>query len=168
MGSHPWPVDTNMDACCEAVRQIGTNGFPILLGFIQAQDCRTKQYLLSALRNPPLSWLRVYPLTDEQKHWMGCTGFSILGTNALPATQALIALGSQSDRNLRLQALLALWYMYRPHPVKEALLPALRHFLADPDVEIQRHAADMVLRNYPEEAEEMGVYKLFPQLRTTP
>jgi len=83
-----WPGKPGFDQTCEAVRETGTNSFPILLHMFRARDSDLKRNVISFGRKLHLTKLE-YTTADSQQ-WAARQGFFALGKNAKYAVPALV------------------------------------------------------------------------------
>jgi len=111
-----------------AIRQIGTNGLPLLLRLISARDPPLTKQLLAHLPKP---WLTRLQLQRRawQDHQRGLAGFFILGPLATPAVPALVTLVNDPDPDARATAVSALVQF---GPEAHAAVPGLLKCLNDP------------------------------------
>jgi hypothetical protein len=159
--SLPAEMGARMKGATNAVMAIGTNAIPTLLQFARARGRTVRGF--GPVMFPPNG---LFPSAGE-KRAMALTGFMILGTNALAAKPALIALTKDSDPGVRMTAIESLFFLLQPDfkTLTEILVP----FGHDPDP-LNRDMALGRMRMYlaiitPEEAEKAGVYEAFPELR---
>ncbi|MDB6056413.1 MAG: domain containing protein [Verrucomicrobiales bacterium] len=96
----PWWIDgvaVGVDSAAEdeaakAVRQIGTNALPTLVGWVAAEDGTLRIGCTTALQRwHPVQWVQrlLWNASADLKHEQAVSGFSILGTNASPAIPTL-------------------------------------------------------------------------------
>lgn len=79
--------DHEAESAKNAVRQIGTNAIPSLLGMMQAEDSKLKETLITLLARLHISRVRI---TDASgKHLRALFGFQALGTQASSAIPEL-------------------------------------------------------------------------------
>jgi HEAT repeat protein len=132
-GSSPALVpDPNSPARLEAanaIRQIGTNGLPLLWRLISARDSPLTKQLLAHRTNPWLMRLLPHLRLASHDHQRGLAGFFILGTMATPAVPALVALVNDPDPGVRATAVSVLVQF---GPEAQAAVPALLKCLNDP------------------------------------
>lgn len=150
--------DGHRAECEEALGNIGTNAIPTLLRFLAAHDSDLKSRLIKIVNNQKIADLRLLPAGE--KHLLAATGFSFLGTNALPAMPALIELTNHKNSAIRIQALRSLVLIMPGNP---KLLPVLTNLLHDADTAVRNDVAINLSAYYPYEAERLGVRKNIPQ-----
>jgi hypothetical protein len=156
-----------MENARKAVKAIGTNGIPHLLQLLQAKGATTKDSISIAsqlaFRRFGSAW---FPSAWEE-NTMVMAGFAILQKDAMPAEPTLIALTKDNDAGVRMRAFQALCSIEQTNYQK--LVPLLVPFGHDPDPDNRQWAAVgmriFLLSMTPEEAEKVGVYDAFPDLR---
>src|SRR5438445_7206575 len=124
-------VNSLSPSCLEAkdaIRQIGTNGLPLLLRLISTRDSPLTKQLMAHLPKP---WLMRLQLQRRawHAHLLGGAGFFILGPVAKPAVPALVELVIDPDPDVRATAVSALVPF---GPEAHAAVPALLKCLNDP------------------------------------
>ncbi len=161
-------MGARMKGATNAVMMIGTNAIPELLQYARARGHAPRN--VSPTGPMPLGSSSIisewFPSADE-KRAMALTGFMILGTNALSAKPALIELTKDSDPGVRMTAFESLFFLVQPD-YKE-LTTLLVPFGHDSDSYNRGRALER-MRMYvailtPEEAEKLGAYEAFPELR---
>jgi len=89
----------------EAVRQIGTNGIPIMIDLLNVYDERSAKKVLSKLHNKELTaWFKYHenPFSSSKNlRKLAVDGFSILGTNAECAVPQITKVLAYSDEAAR-------------------------------------------------------------------
>ncbi len=160
-------MGARMKGATNAVMAIGTNAIPELLKYAQARGPAPISASPMALGSG--SVMRDWFPGAGEKRAMALTGFMILGTNALAAKPALIALTKDSDASVRRTAFESLFFLVQPdYKELTALLVPFGH---DPDP-YNRDMALGHMRMYvailtPEEVEKLGAYEAFPELRSS-
>ena len=161
-------IDFQQDSkeSADAVRAIGTNAIPTLLKFVQAKNDSGVKTLFAFLARRRAGLPPQVP-AGMGMHLMAPMGFGMLGTNALPAVPALTALTKDSSPEVRMCAFKCL-VMIAPLD-RKLLVPILVPFGNDPDPgnrqEAAQHMQWLLISLTPEEAEKLGVFKAFPELR---
>jgi hypothetical protein len=151
-----WTIGEKSVAAIEA---IGTNALPTLLRMMASHDGAVKSKLINLLNSQSLVHLWLH--TAEDRRRAAFYGFVFLGTNALPAVPALIALTKNKNWEVRACALRSLVEF---HVGETTLLPVLTDLQSDSDTRVQMPAAGYLARLYPDEAERLGIYTKSPQL----
>ena len=105
-----------------AVRQIGTNGLPVLLGMIKAANSHPWQDKANELLC--MQSLISFRFSRRYDYRAAVQGFILLGANAAPAVPALIELLTNSDPDVREAATIALGAI-KPEP-EQAVLPLVQ------------------------------------------
>lgn len=147
----------------EAINAIGTNAIPTLLTWVRAaktQSTQMRDKLNTLLAKQ--SFLRFRFRTPVERLWMADCCFEMLGTNALPAVPALVRLLQSSEMYQRQSGIDALTHIA---PDKGVLLPLLLPLLHGSDEDARFRAAFCLDQAFPEEAERVGVYEMFPKLK---
>ena len=85
----------------EAVRKMGTNSFPFLLALLHKEDSDLKIRLLTLLKKQ--SWLKVSPISAEQRHAQALAALHELGSLASPFWRALLV-DKKATQTLRASA----------------------------------------------------------------
>jgi HEAT repeat protein len=138
-GSNNWAGRKEMAREAEnAIRQIGTNAIPVLLGWMEARDSGLKKRLRQRL---PRKWHESLHLNDDsgKVRRMGAHGLAAMGTNAPAAVPALIQLATQHpDDDGRYIAVFALRTL---GPAAEAAIPFYLQCLTNKDQTIRNEAA---------------------------
>ena len=160
-----------------AIRQIGTNGIPVMVNLISVYDDWSAKRVLSKLHNKDIT---AYVKWDENPYSrakslreLGLNGFSILGTNAESAVPQIIKAMSYSDEAARALTMIgpkgfsALTNALNDSnsSVRDAIIRALGkgsggdpevikqllvNALKDPDTLIRLHAADILRDKAPD------------------
>jgi hypothetical protein len=139
-----------------AVKAIGTNAFPTLLAWVQTKTSPVRDAVGGLL-------LRDRYLNAEDKRRMSWWGFHLLKDESRGVASNLAELSAHSDRDVRECAVLCLMDMV---PSKEVFLPVLVKRLHDTSPGNRKQAALYIIMHYPEDAEDAGVFHVFPDLRT--
>lgn len=138
-GSNNWSGRKELAREAEfAIRQIGTNSIPFLLGLMRARDSDLKKSLRTHL---PRKWHDPLHLADNsgKVRRIGAHGLAALGTNAPIAVPALIELATQHpDDDGRYIAVFALRTL---GPAAEAAIPFYLQSLTNKDNTIRNEAA---------------------------
>jgi hypothetical protein len=161
--------------CKVAINQMGTNCIPFLLDDLLAKESKLRQEISSLAKRPALAsiltrnWAHKLRMVeaDGEHHTMrlrihALFGFEALEQNAKYAEPALVKLTTDADRDRRFWGYVA---FADTKPTKEVFLPVAICLMKDPDEEIRTIAAGTIQSLYPEEAERLGVYAAFPDLR---
>ncbi len=82
------PGKPTFNEAVEAVRQAGTNAFPVLLRKLRARDSDLKHRLIRVARKQPFIKVRYVPADGQQ--WVARQGFMALGTVAQDAVPSLL------------------------------------------------------------------------------
>jgi hypothetical protein len=135
-----------------AVRQIGTNGLPVLLAMLQTKDGSIKQHIISYSRACPQ--LPIQPTSADEFHARALLGFKILGPMAGPAVPALVELVARGGDET---ALLAARALARIGPAATNAVPALVRNLSDRDIAVRCVATNALKRIDPLAALNAGV-----------
>ncbi len=135
-----------------AIKAIGTNGLPTLIKMLGTKD--------SALETMFIGWFHGHLAIEKRA--CASTAIEILGTNAFSAIPDLVKLTKNEDKDVRNESLFCL---SRLQPEKEVLLPVLKERLQDSEADVQERAARILAKRYPEDAERLRVYDLFPKLK---
>jgi HEAT repeat protein len=109
-----------------AIRQIGTNGLPILLKMARAKDSPLKTKLINLASKQSL--VSIQFRTDEDYHRMACFGFYVLGSIGQDAVPALIDLLKENDPQTRPTAADCLGNI---GPAAKAAVPVLIQYIND-------------------------------------
>src|ERR1044071_8506973 len=104
-----------------AVRNIGTNGLPILLRMIKAGNSSWKDKANELLRKQPLT---SFQFNEDYDYRAAVQGFILLGADATPAVPTLIELLANSEPDVRVAAASALGAI-KPEP-EQAVLALVR------------------------------------------
>jgi hypothetical protein len=96
---------------------------------------------------------------------MAAIGFAILGKEAHAAIPSLIRLTNDDDPHVQYAAMLCLNTM---EPDAQTFLPVLAKRLKDEDAVVHYQAAVILNDRFPQEAEKLGVYQVFPHLKSVP
>ncbi|EEF60838.1 hypothetical protein Cflav_PD4007 [Pedosphaera parvula Ellin514] len=146
-----------------AIKAIGTNAIPTLLKYLEARDStftlRVNSFLPRTLR------LHFNLATAHEKHEWAYLSFADLGKEGLPAVPALGELAKHPNSDTRAWTFSCL---YNICPEKQTYQPILTQFLHDQDRILRLDAARTIRNLYPSEAEQLGAYKEFPELKTPP
>jgi HEAT repeat protein len=92
-------IERDNPAAVNAIRQIGANALPQLLGMVATRDTKLRVFLLNLQTEHPGIPLHLRK-TEDCQEMAGC-GFYILGSTAKPAVPALIKLLSDDDPEVR-------------------------------------------------------------------
>jgi len=147
-------------AALHAVKSIGTNAVPTLLGWARAKD--------SGLKHNVLCWLHENTtvcdgfLDDVDKHSLAKLGFQLLGEDASVAAPALLQLTREGDARVCINALFCLYFI---EPDKESFLPVVTELTHNANPSIQAPAAMMLAICFPEELHRPGVSETDPRMR---
>jgi hypothetical protein len=152
-----------MQAAEQAIKAIGTNGIPTLLRLLQGNDLKRKEKLNALLDKQSLMHLRFE--RSSLQRGLAMSGFEILGSEAMPAGPALVQGLQSPDWSQRRYTLECLFLIDQN---KKVLLPELVQAFHNSDPGIQRQTADYLHNHYPEEAEKVGVYQLYPAWKLSP
>lgn len=144
----------------QALNEIGTNALPILIKMLEAKDGPLKGKFIDVVNSQRLVNVRLK--TAGEKVSAAMNGFRYLGTNALPALPQMLRLTQNRDTGTRMFATSCISNIRRFDPL---LCPALEGCLNDPDTEVKRGAAQLLMRFYPAEAERLGLPQKFPDLK---
>ena len=117
-------VDTQ--EAIDAIRHIGTNAIPPLLGMVRKKDSAFKKRLITLGKKQSVIDLDLHPA--RYYHAKASCGFSILGPAAKPAVPALIALLHDNDKEVRASAAQCLAIL---GPDAREAVPALVQLLHD-------------------------------------
>ncbi len=143
-----------------AVRTIGTNALPTLLRMIGSSDGPLKSKLIKLVNEQKI--VHAHILTADEKIFLAFKGFSILGCNAAPAVPELLKLTKHSEPGVRRFSLHSIFLILRHNDVVRS---ALAEALQDPDRNVGQWAAGVIRFEFPDDAERLGVYKMFPELK---
>ena len=123
------------NAAARAIREIGTNGLPLLLRLTEAGEVS----LSSKINNLLARWGAVPRPSDPRLHsrWLGSCGFAALGVSARPAVPPLTALLTNIDAGTRAAAATALGYTGE---AAAPAIPALIEQLKDTDESVRDRA----------------------------
>src|SRR3954462_905036 len=100
------PPDRNLQLnAAEAVRKMGTNSFPFLSALLRKEDSDLKIRLLALLKKQ--SWLKVNPISAEQRHAQALSALHELGPLAFPFWRDLLV-DKKAKQSLRVCAVLEL------------------------------------------------------------
>ena len=144
-----------------AIEAMGTNALPFLFKRLKARDGALKAKAIDLVNKQKV--FRAHLKTAEENHFNAWVGFVFLGTNGLPAVPKLIKLTLDTDTDVRFYAeecCLELGY-----PDQGPVLAALENCLKDSDADIRRGAEEFIKRWFHREAERLGVYERFPDLK---
>jgi len=111
---------SKQDEAQAAIRAIGTNALPVLLGMVGKSDLPLKTRLLTLLRKQSVIQVQVH--NDDYYHARSSYGFGALGSIAKPAVPALMEL--LHDKNPRVRACAA-HSLSLIGPEAEPAIPAL-------------------------------------------
>ncbi|MDB6123436.1 MAG: hypothetical protein JWQ71_2429 [Pedosphaera sp.] len=109
-----------------------------------------------------LGFTRVRITTAKEKEILAIVGFWVLGKDARSAAPALIEIIKTRVGDSRKFPILCLFSIEAD---KTVMLPLLVSWLKDSDPSLAAGAAAELIRYYPEEAENAGVYKRFPGMK---
>jgi hypothetical protein len=151
------------DESADAVRAIGRKALPTLLGMLEASDSALTRKFIKLASEQRLITTHFH--FDGEKHQAAMVGFSALGTNALSAVPELIQLSRHADATVRETALVCLDCVA---PAKDTLLPVLEAGLRDSDNRVKSVSAEILAKRYPDSAERLGIYELYPQFKPEP
>jgi|SRR5579872_6866908 len=87
------------DEAKTAVREIGTNGLPLCLSWLSAEDSVPKQKLIQLARMLSVHWH-----TDSERRELAFNGLTVLGPIAAPAVPALVDLLNSADPDVQVGA----------------------------------------------------------------
>ncbi|EEF59562.1 HEAT repeat domain-containing protein [Pedosphaera parvula] len=145
----------------EAVDAIGVKAIPTLLSMLKAKDSPTRTNFIRFWRQhgfPKIDW----GMEANNQHEMAGMGFAILGKEARAATSGLIKHTVNEDPKIRRTALLCL-NTIEADP--QMLFPVLVERLKDDEDLVSHVAAYMLREKFPKEAERLGIYERFPELK---
>jgi hypothetical protein len=146
-----------------AIKAIGANAIPTLLKYLEARDStftsRVNSFLNRTLR------LRFHLATAHEKHEWAALSFAFLGKEGLPAVPALGELAKHPNSEIRAWTFTCL---YSICPERQIYQPILTQFLHDQNRALRLDAATTLRNLYPTEAERLGAYQEFPELKTPP
>ena len=143
-----------------AIRAFGTNALPKMVSMVGSSDGKIKNKLIELVNGQKI--IHAHIRTAKEKHGFALIAFATLGTNAAPAAPELIKLTKHSDAEVRFFALWSLDYL---HVGEDVWLSVLKDCLQDPSAKVHKKATGIILGEYPEKAEQLGVYQLFPELK---
>lgn len=103
----------------DGVRKMGTNSFPFLLALLRKEDSDLKVRLLALLKKH--SWLKLNPISAEQRHAQALAALHELGPLAAPLWKALL-LERRAKSNLRVMAVVQLGSLL---PEPQEIIPLL-------------------------------------------
>jgi hypothetical protein len=156
-------TEAEKEAARKAIRMMGTNAIPTLLGWVQIQ----KAPPLPLKERVKLFFTHLSPTYGElYVAWhqrAAQEGFRILKQEAQAAVPALLQLiNEHKDKAVREEAFRCLRAI---HPDKEIYVSALIPLVRNPDKYISYYAAEELNILDAEAAEKAGVYDLFPIYR---
>ena len=100
------PDDHPVEVAARAVRAIGTNAVPTLLGLLHARDSWVKRAFANVLKRQTIVRIPLRPA--ESSNRLALLGFQLIGTNAQTAVPSLNADLHANDPELRVRAIAAL------------------------------------------------------------
>ncbi|MDB6109763.1 MAG: repeat protein [Pedosphaera sp.] len=154
------PDERVVAADVAAIRYIGSEAVPSLVGMVEAKDSPLKQSLTALIQKQPL--VPFHPRTAAIYHQMAELGFMILGPDAKAAVPALVGLLHNRDQEIQKSAIASL---YSIGPAAQAAQPALLPFLNHTNLDLQE-AAIACLGNLGPAAQD-AVPVLLPYLNHT-
>lgn len=122
-----------MEIARNALRQIGTNGFPVLGRMLEVTDSTVRKELVSWSREFPSGFWRLR--SDAEWHRMGSEGFQLFGDEAISHLLGCLENGTAAGRRNAIR-LLADIRMRGP-----TVVPRLAAALSDSDGSVRLHAA---------------------------
>ena len=144
-----------------AIKAIGSNAVPTLLKFIAASDMPFKTKIISFLNRQKV--VRCHIHTAEEKRRYASGVFEQIGPHPLiPAIPGLIQLTKHKNAKVRETALQCLSTV---HTDKSTFLPVLTDRLSDSDKSVRQLAAYFMQRRFPDDAEQAGLYQVFPAMK---
>jgi hypothetical protein len=104
-----WLASEDREKATGAMEHFGTNAIPQLLKMIQAKDGPAMEALVNSVGRLArrLNYYHSIPIGAETTQERGCSGFSILGSNATPAIPALSNLLARGETRLNASIALA-------------------------------------------------------------
>jgi hypothetical protein len=153
--------DAEAQTCKAALQALGTNALPTLLRMIAATDGPIKSRFMSFGNDHP--FFSIGLRSETFKHRAGRKAFVCLRGNASPAIPTLVRLlNSRND-----EVFYAAYGCLKLIPVdKSVVLPTLAEGLSDRDKLVTYRSAIAICSDFPEDAERLGVYKLYPILQS--
>lgn len=122
----------------EALRQMGTNGIPIMGGMLEAMDSNLRREMVGWVRRQP--WIRWQPRLDQEWHRIGGEGFRIVRDEAVPDLLSRLKTGNAAGRR---NAALLLGEIQTRGPT---VIPRLAMAMRDSDRTVRMFAAQALAR----------------------
>lgn len=122
----------------EALRQMGTNGIPIMGGMLEAMDSNLRREMVGWVRRQP--WIRWQPRLDQEWHRIGGEGFKIIRDEAVPDLLSRLKTGNAAGRR---NAALLLGEIQTRGPT---VIPRLAMAMRDSDRTVRMFAAQALAR----------------------
>ena len=147
-GIETWQVRVEQQKADEAVRRTGTNGLPILLRMLRANDSALKvKFMEFAMRQ---HFITIKYIPAEEQNYRACAAFGVLGAKARSAVPALIEIAnhnlSRASQWYAIQALVLVgppaqeaipllsgWATNADGSVRSCAINALGRIRADPE-----------------------------------
>jgi HEAT repeat protein len=122
----------------EALRQMGTNGIPVMGRMLEATDSTTRREIVSWMRRQ--SWIRWQPRLDHEWHHIGGEGLKIVRDEAVPYLLSRLETGNVAGRR---NAAILLGEIQTRGPT---VIPRLAMAMRDSDRSVRMVAAQALAR----------------------